>query len=107
MPVSPMVLHGSLRPACPACCEERCPDPAQCLTWLTSNAWGKCTECDGTRWAGDNSFQLLCGWCHGTGLEEYRPDAFDPALDTTPDLIARHASLVAALRARVPQVVAA
>ncbi|MEV0441069.1 hypothetical protein AB0I46_19250 [Streptomyces spectabilis] len=83
--------------------EGTCPDPVQCLEWLTSRPWGKCTICEGSGWASESGAysSLFCDWCHGSGLAEYDGvGAFRPE-DTTPELVARHTAYVAALRDRL------
>lgn len=57
--------------SCPACCETRCTDPAECLHFLAANPWDDCNSCAGSGWAGEESPSLYCEDCGGSGLMEY------------------------------------
>ncbi|CAL9500780.1 hypothetical protein SUDANB105_03412 [Streptomyces sp. enrichment culture] len=79
MPASPLTVQISLQRACPACLGVRCADPAECLYFLTSRPWGDCIKCDGTGWAGEDSLlEIFCGYCDGSGLNEYTPGTITP-----------------------------
>lgn len=102
MPASPLVVTVTRLRACPACMDARCADPAECLYLLTSRPWADCVQCDGSGWAGDDvdPMQIFCGYCEGSGLNEYGVGQI------TPDQISdrakeRLAAYVAALRARI------
>lgn len=103
MPSSPLRVHVSRQRACPACGSTRCADPAQCLYFLTSRPWGDCVKCGGSGFAGEDSpLEIFCGYCLGSGLDEYMPGTI------TPDQISegakrRHAAFVAHLTALVSQ----
>ncbi|MFF2203772.1 hypothetical protein [Streptomyces sp. NPDC058145] len=101
MPSSPIRVHLSLQRACPACLEVRCADPAECLYFLTSRPWGDCTACDGTGWAGEEApLEIFCGWCDGSGLNEYSPGGITSA-QISDRAKKRHAEYVAHLTALV------
>ncbi|MFF3876472.1 hypothetical protein [Streptomyces sp. NPDC001978] len=103
MPSSPLRVHVSLRRACPACGDARCLDPAQCLYFLTSRPWGDCVKCEGSGFASEDSpLEIFCGYCLGSGLDEYMPGTI------TADQISkgakkRHAAFVVHLTALVSQ----
>ncbi|WP_432018825.1 hypothetical protein [Streptomyces sp. 1222.5] len=97
MPSSPLRVHVSLQRACPACLDVRCADPAECLYFLTSRPWGDCVKCDGSGWAGEDSpLEIFCGYCDGSGLNEYTPGAITPD-DISDRAKERHAAYVARL----------
>jgi hypothetical protein len=103
MPASALVARVSLQRACPACLEIRCSEPAECLYFLTSRPWGDCVKCDGSGFAGEDSpLEIFCGFCDGSGLNEYS------AGQITPDEISdrakeRHAAYIARLTDIVSQ----
>jgi hypothetical protein len=101
MPASPVTVCARRGRGCPACGETRCADPVQCLHFLTSSKWGKCTECAGSGWATDSAASLFCEWCAGSGLIEYGDEGFVPTEDTTPRLTERLAARIEDLRAQV------
>ncbi|MFE6973613.1 hypothetical protein [Streptomyces sp. NPDC057682] len=70
-PVGPAVARVLRVRSCPACCETQCLDPAECLHFLSKNAWDDCDSCTGTGWAGQESPSLFCVDCGGSGLMEY------------------------------------
>ncbi|MFF8911942.1 hypothetical protein ACF08M_01085 [Streptomyces sp. NPDC015032] len=70
-PVQPAPARVVNVRSCPACCETRCPDPAECLHFLTANPWGDCDSCAGRGWAGEESRAVYCEDCGGSGLMEY------------------------------------
>ncbi|MFF8916889.1 hypothetical protein ACF08M_27110 [Streptomyces sp. NPDC015032] len=70
-PVRPAPARMVNARSCPACCETRCPDPAECLHFLTANPWDDCDSCAGRGWAGEESRSVYFEDCGGSGLMEY------------------------------------
>ncbi|MFG2850230.1 hypothetical protein ACGFZ9_06100 [Streptomyces mirabilis] len=87
------------RRGCPACGDSYCFNPAECLGFLTDRPWADCVECDGSGWAGDDSFAIFCENCAGSGLSEHTADtAQDEISDNAKTRLAVY---VGALRTRV------
>ncbi|MFJ5267607.1 hypothetical protein [Streptomyces sp. NPDC088358] len=103
MPASPLTVQIPLQRGCPACMGSRCTDPAECLFFLTSRPWADCNKCEGSGWAGDDCdpLEIFCGYCDGSGLNEYAPGQIteDEISDGAKQRLAAH---VARLTALVP-----
>lgn len=101
MPASLLRVRVMVQRGCPACMAVRCADPAECLYFLTSRPWADCVKCDGSGWASeDMPGQVFCGYCDGSGLNEYTPGSITPE-EISDRAKERHAAYVAALRARI------
>ncbi|MEU3228146.1 hypothetical protein ABZ695_33985 [Streptomyces sp. NPDC006976] len=99
-PVHPAVARVLRVRSCPACCEAQCPDPAECLHFLTANPWDDCDSCTGSGWAGEESPSLFCVDCGGSGLMEYTAASLDTE-DISDRAKARHAAHIERLTALV------
>ncbi|MFJ2230456.1 hypothetical protein [Streptomyces halstedii] len=98
--VRPAVARVVRVRSCPACCETHCPDPAECLHFLTANPWGDCDSCTGSGWAGEASPSLFCVDCGGSGLMEYTVASLGTE-GTSDRAKARHAAHIERLTALV------
>ncbi|MFJ4913284.1 hypothetical protein [Streptomyces sp. NPDC088726] len=99
-PVRPAVARVVRVRSCPACCEAQCPDPAECLHFLTANPWDDCDSCTGSGRAGAGSRSRYCVDCGGSGLMEYTAASLDTESISDRAKV-RHASHVERLTALV------
>ncbi|MFF8709973.1 hypothetical protein ACF07T_00820 [Streptomyces sp. NPDC015184] len=91
--------------SCPACCETQCPDPAECLHFLTTHPWDDCDSCTGNGWVGAGSHGLYCVDCGGSGLMEYTAASLGTE-DISDRAKHRHAAHIERLTVKVSDAVA-
>ncbi|GGY53806.1 hypothetical protein GCM10010363_38700 [Streptomyces omiyaensis] len=107
MPAAVVYRRSLSGPNCPACMEDRCPDPAECLHFLTSNPWADCSVCEGSGWADEeaNPGMIFCEYCAGSGLNEHTVRSI-ALIEVSEKAKQRHAAHVARLIECVSQATA-